>query len=93
MKRSETAQTSLPATMSWPWWPKVRPGVKNHHPETISTALKKTAAQIMQHVSSPARVVVFGSYGRGDATQDSDLDLLVIQKSVDDFTKEYTRLR
>ena len=47
----------------------------------------------MQHVSSPARVVVFGSYGRGDATQDSDLDLLVIQKSVDDFTKEYTRLR
>ena len=47
----------------------------------------------MQHVSSPARVVVFGSYGRGKATQDSDLDLLVIQKSVDDFTKEYTRLR
>ncbi len=47
----------------------------------------------MQHVSSPARVVVFGSYGRGDATQDSDLDLLVIQKSVDDFTQEYTRLR
>ena len=47
----------------------------------------------MQHVSSPARVVVFGSYGRGDATQDSDLDLLVIQKSVADFTQEYTRLR
>ena len=47
----------------------------------------------MQHASSPARVVVFGSYGRGDATKDSDLDLLVIQKSVDDFTKEYTRLR
>ena len=47
----------------------------------------------MQHASSPARVVVFGSYGRGEATQDSDLDLLVIQKSVDDFTKEYTRLR
>ena len=47
----------------------------------------------MQHASSPARVVVFGSCGRGDATQDSDLDLLVIQKSVDDFTKEYTRLR
>ena len=55
--------------------------------------IQHTADQIMQHVSSPARVVVFGSYGRGDATQDSDLDLLVIQKSVDDFTKEYTRLR
>jgi predicted nucleotidyltransferase len=47
----------------------------------------------MQHASSPARVVVFGSYGRGEATQDSDLDLLVIQKSVADFTQEYTRLR
>ena len=55
--------------------------------------IQHTADQIMQHVSSPARVVVFGSYGRGDATKDSDLDLLVIQKSVDDFTKEYTRLR
>ena len=55
--------------------------------------IQHTADQIMQHASSPARVVVFGSYGRGDATQDSDLDLLVIQKSVDDFTKEYTRLR
>jgi hypothetical protein len=32
--------------MSWLWWPKVRPGVKNHHPETISTAQEKTAAQI-----------------------------------------------
>ena len=40
----------------------------------------------MEHVSSPARVVVFGSYGRGKATQDSDLDFLVIQKSVNDFT-------
>ena len=40
----------------------------------------------MQHVSSPARVVVFGSYGLGKATQDSDLDFLVIQKSVNDFT-------
>ena len=55
--------------------------------------IQHTADQIMQHVSSPARVVVFGSYGRGDATQDSDLDLLVIQKSVADFTQEYTRLR
>jgi uncharacterized protein len=55
--------------------------------------IQHTADQIMQHVSSPARVVVFGSYGRGEATQDSDLDLLVIQKSVADFTQEYTRLR
>jgi len=55
--------------------------------------IQHTADQIMQHASSPARVVVFGSYGRGEATHDSDLDLLVIQKSVADFTKEYTRLR
>jgi predicted nucleotidyltransferase len=47
----------------------------------------------MQHASSPARVVVFGSYGRGEATEDSDLDLLVVEHSLGDFTKEYVALR
>ena len=39
------------------------------------------------------RVVVFGSYGRGEATKDSDLDLLVVEESLEDFTKEYVSLR
>lgn len=39
------------------------------------------------------RVVVFGSYGRGEPTEDSDLDLLVVEKHLDDFTGEYVSLR
>jgi hypothetical protein len=28
--------------MSWLWWPKVRPGVKNHHPETTKGSFSRT---------------------------------------------------
>jgi predicted nucleotidyltransferase len=41
----------------------------------------------------PVKVIVFGSYGRGDATEDSDLDLLVVERDVPDHTEEYLRLR
>ncbi len=34
-----------------------------------------------------------GSYGRVDATEDSDLDLLVVEHEVIDHTAEYLRLR
>ena len=47
----------------------------------------------MQQATAPVRVIVFGSYGRGDATEDSDLDLLVVEESLDDFTQEYVSLR
>ena len=36
---------------------------------------------------------MFGSYGRGDATEDSDLDLLVVEREIADHTTEYLRLR
>jgi uncharacterized protein len=37
--------------------------------------------------------MVFGSYARGDAREDSDLDLLVIQPRVEDRAREMVRLR
>lgn len=43
--------------------------------------------------SSPARVVLFGSYARGDATEDSDLDFLVIERKVNGRASEAARLR
>jgi predicted nucleotidyltransferase len=55
--------------------------------------IRKTADKIVQHAVSPVRVVVFGSYGRGEATEDSDLDLLVVERNFDDFTGEYVSLR
>lgn len=56
-------------------------------------AIEATAQRIAAAASNPARVIVFGSYARGDANEDSDLDLLVVEKQIDDHTCEYLRLR
>ena len=41
----------------------------------------------------PVKVILFGSYARGDAGEDSDLDLLVVEKDLPYPTGEYLRLR
>jgi len=51
------------------------------------------AQRVAAAARSPVKVIVFGSYGRGDATEDSDLDLLVVEHDVVDHTAEYLRLR
>ncbi len=56
-------------------------------------SIASTAQRIVDAASSPARVIIFGSYARGDADEDSDLDLLVVERSVADHTSEYMRLR
>ena len=43
--------------------------------------------------AKPSRVILFGSYGRGDADQDSDLDLMVIERRVDNRGEEMIRLQ
>lgn len=43
--------------------------------------------------SSPARVILFGSGAREETTKGSDLDFLVIERSVDDRIAEAIRLR
>jgi len=37
------------------------------------------AQRIAAAAHSPLKAIVFGSYGRGDATEDADLDLLVVR--------------
>jgi predicted nucleotidyltransferase len=44
-------------------------------------------------VSDPERIILFGSYARGDHDPDSDLDLLVVLEGVSTPRKESTRLR
>ena len=51
------------------------------------------AQRIAAAAHSPAKVILFGSYGRGDATEDSDLDLPGVEHEVIDHTAEYLRLR
>ena len=51
------------------------------------------AVRILVDTAKPSRIMVFGSYARGDAREDSDLDLLVIQPRVEDRAREMVRLR
>ena len=56
--------------------------------QTISSAVERivTAAR-------PAKVILFGSYARGDSDEGSDLDLLVIESGAVDHHQEMIRLR
>ena len=59
------------------------------HPDQLThTALRVAAA-----ATRPATVIVFGSYARGDATERSDLDLVVIEPELLDKGAEYLRLK
>ncbi|MFA7241531.1 MAG: nucleotidyltransferase domain-containing protein [Sulfuricellaceae bacterium] len=51
------------------------------------------AIQRIVSVAQPSRVILFGSYGRGEANEDSDLDLLVVESEVVDKGREMARLR
>lgn len=57
-------------------------------PEQIDEAIRTLA-----EAAAPERILLFGSYARGDATDDSDLDFLVIASCVEDRAKEMVRLR
>ncbi len=53
--------------------------------ESIALAAQRIAAAS----SSPAKVILIGSYARGDATEDSDVDFVVLQKEFKDRPNEY----
>ena len=53
--------------------------------------LQDVVARIVA-AAQPSRVILFGSYGRGDADAGSDLDLIVIERNVDNRYGEMIRL-
>ncbi len=55
-------------------------------------ALEQVIQRIVA-VAEPSRVILFGSHGRGEATEDSDLDILVIQPHVQNRGEATVRLR
>jgi predicted nucleotidyltransferase len=57
-------------------------------PESIHEAVRRAVASAY----APSRVIVFGSYARGDADEGSDLDLLVIEREVPYKGEEMLRL-
>ncbi len=53
-------------------------------------------AQIVKRLVSaahPSKIILFGSYARAKANEDSDLDLLIIEPELNNKGKEMVRLR
>ena len=59
----------------------------------ISNDAIAQAVRILVDAVNPIKVILFGSYARGDASDDSDLDLLVIEREVVNKRAEMVRLR
>ncbi len=57
----------------------------------LPTVLDEVTRRI-RAVSDPERIVLFGSYARGDAHADSDLDVLVVKDEVDSTQAETARI-
>jgi len=59
----------------------------------ISDSDIQKAVDILVREANPLKVILFGSQQRGDASEDSDVDLLVIEKDLINRRKEMARLR
>jgi predicted nucleotidyltransferase len=53
----------------------------------------RDATQRLVKAANPEKIILFGSYARGDFDKDSDLDLLVILPAVESRFEEMVRLR
>lgn len=51
------------------------------------------AVEQLALAARPQRILIFGSHARGEAREESDLDLLVIEAEVPDRAAEMVRLR
>lgn len=58
-----------------------------------SRQLDEALQRLIRQTSRPAKVILFGSYARGDADEGSDLDLIVIERDLEDRAAEYLRLK
>ena len=59
----------------------------------VEQMIERAGRTLAGAASAPAKVILFGSHARGDATEGSDLDFLVIEREVEDRTAEALRLR
>lgn len=55
-------------------------------------AINEAVQRVAAAAHEPLKVIVFGSYGRGDANEGSDLDVLVVEREIPDYAQEYLRL-
>lgn len=58
-------------------------------PEHIAEATRR----LIVEAGKPVKVILFGSYARGEADDASDLDLMVVEHDLQDKAAEYLRLK
>ncbi len=59
----------------------------------IDEATIQQAVELLRQAAPSATIIVFGSCARGEITEDSDLDVLVIEPNVTSRHEEMVRLR
>lgn len=59
---------------------------------TISTAVEEAVHRLVG-AANPSKIILFGSHARGDHTEESDLDFLVILPEVTDRRADMVRLQ
>jgi len=59
----------------------------------IDDELIRRAVELLRVTADPRKIILFGSHARGQAREDSDVDLLVVEDSVPDVIAEMVRLR
>ena len=59
----------------------------------VTASTITAAVDALVQAAQPVRIVLFGSHARGDARDDSDVDLLVIEEKVPNRAEEMVRLR
>ncbi len=60
--------------------------------KVASDYLDEIKNRIVEH-ESPLKIILFGSYARGDATWDSDFDLLVVLPKIENRREDGIRIR
>jgi predicted nucleotidyltransferase len=59
----------------------------------IDEATIQQAVELLRQAAPDATIIVFGSCARGEITEDSDLDVLVVEPKVTSRLEEMVRLR
>lgn len=59
----------------------------------VSQQQIEQAVRILAQAVRPVKIILFGSYARGDARYDSDIDFLVVESAVPNRRSEMARLR